>query len=114
MEDRIILSLLLDFYGVLLTDKQNEVLKLYYNEDLSLTEISEITKTSRQAVYDIIKRCHKQLIEYEVKMQLLKKNNELELNKTNIIQKINKLISEVSESQKEILLDINDSIRERI
>jgi uncharacterized protein len=114
MEDRIMLSLLLDFYGVLLTDKQNEILNLYYNEDLSLTEISDIAKTSRQAVYDIVKRCHKQLIKYETKMQLMKKNNETELNKTEIIEKINKLISEVSQSQKEILVDITTSIRERI
>lgn len=108
------LSLLLDFYGVLLTDKQNEILDLYYNEDLSLTEISEIAKTSRQAVYDIVKRCHKQLMKYEAKMQLMKKNDEIELNKTKIIDKIDKLIVEVSQSQKEVLMDINNSIRERI
>jgi uncharacterized protein len=114
MEDRIVVSLLLDFYGVLLTDKQNEILDLYYNEDLSLTEISQIAKTSRQAVYDIVKRCHKQLIKYEVKMQLMKKNNELELSKANIIEKINILISEASEPQKEVLIDIKNSIKERI
>lgn len=114
MEDRIILSLLLDFYGVLLTDKQNEILDLYYNEDLSLTEISEIAKTSRQAVYDIVKRCHKQLMKYEDKMQLMKKNDEIELNKTKIIEKIDRLMSEVSQSQKEVLMDINNSIRERM
>jgi len=114
MEDRIILSLLLDFYGVLLTDKQNEILKLYYNEDLSLTEISEIAKTSRQAVYDIVKRCHKQLMKYEDKMQLMKKNNELELSKADIIEKIDKLIIEASQPQKQVLMDINNSIKERI
>jgi uncharacterized protein len=114
MEDRIVVSLLLDFYGVLLTDKQNEILNLYYNEDLSLTEISEITKTSRQAVYDIIKRCHKQLMEYEIKMQLMEKSNELQSNKANIIENINKLLGEVSEPQKEILMDITNIIKERI
>ena len=114
MEDRIVVSLLLDFYGVLLTDKQNEILDLYYNEDLSLTEISQIAKTSRQAVYDIVKRCHKQLIKYEAKMQLMKKNDELQLSKADIIEKINKLISEASQPQKEVLIDINNSIKERI
>jgi len=58
-------SLLLDFYGDMLTDKQRDVVKLYYNEDLSLAEIAEHSGITRQGVRDSIKRAEVQLREYE-------------------------------------------------
>ena len=59
------ISYLLDFYGDMLTDKQREVVELYYNEDLSLAEIAAISKITRQGVRDSIKRAESQLLEYE-------------------------------------------------
>ena len=48
--------MLFDFYGNLLTERQRELFDLYYNEDLSLAEISEIVGITRQGVRDIIVR----------------------------------------------------------
>ena len=50
------ISFLLDFYGDMLTDKQRDVVELYYNEDLSLAEIAAHSGITRQGVRDSIKR----------------------------------------------------------
>ncbi|MGL5780121.1 putative DNA-binding protein [Cetobacterium sp.] len=74
MEDRVEVSLLMDCYSPLLTEKQQNIMEMYYNEDLSLAEIAEINQTSRQAIHDLIKRCAKQLLTYENKLNLLQKS----------------------------------------
>ncbi len=67
------ISMLMDFYGQLLTDKQLSALDMYYNEDLSLAEIADEFGISRQGVRDNIKRGEKQLSEYEEKLGLAKR-----------------------------------------
>ena len=63
--------LLLDCYQALLTDKQREMMDLYYNQDFTLVEIAEEMNISRQGVYDHIKRTALLLEQYEEKMGLL-------------------------------------------
>ena len=67
------ISLLFDFYGEMLTEKQREVVELYYNADLSLSEIAEHSGITRQGVRDSIKRAENQLLEFEEKLGLLKR-----------------------------------------
>lgn len=59
------ISVLYDFYGDMLTEKQQEVIELYYNEDLSLAEIAAHSGITRQGVRDSIKRAEAQLQEFE-------------------------------------------------
>ena len=70
------MTLLFDFYGEMLTDRQKEFYDLYYNEDLSLTEIAENYNMSRQGVRDAIVRAEAVLNELEEKTGLIKRFQE--------------------------------------
>ncbi len=70
-------TILLDFYGELLTDKQRECYDLHYNDDLSLSEIAEESGISRQGVWDNIRRAEAALNEYEEKTGLVKRFSEM-------------------------------------
>ncbi|MCL2059524.1 MAG: putative DNA-binding protein [Oscillospiraceae bacterium] len=65
-------SLYLDFYGALLTDKQAEILDLYYNDDYSLSEIARALGVSRQAAHDALKGGTQALAGYEGKLGLVR------------------------------------------
>ena len=71
MEKNIEVSLLLDFYGELLKPSGREATYLYYNDDLSLSEIAEETGITRQGVRDSIRRTERQLFGFEEKLGLL-------------------------------------------
>ncbi|VDN45895.1 conserved protein of unknown function [Petrocella atlantisensis] len=64
-------TLLFDFYGELLTERQKQLYQLYNLDDLSLGEISEQLNISRQGVFDALKRCDQQLHHFEDKLQLV-------------------------------------------
>ena len=67
------ISLLLDFYGEMLTEKQRDVVELYYNEDLSLSEIAAHSQITRQGVRDSIKRAEGILLGLEERLGLAKR-----------------------------------------
>ncbi|MBQ4543507.1 MAG: HTH domain-containing protein [Clostridia bacterium] len=71
MSKNLDIIMLYDFYHDMLTDKQAEVIDLYYNEDLSLAEISEHLSITRQGVRDNIKRAENILLELESKIGAL-------------------------------------------
>ena len=75
-EKIIAMSLLFDFYGQLLTIKQQEILIMYYNDNYTLVEIAKELGVSRQAVYDSMKKAEKILYDYEDKLGLTNKFQE--------------------------------------
>lgn len=72
------ISLLFDFYGQLLKQQQQQAISLYYNDDLSLSEIALDLGITRQGVRDCIKRGEVQLLTYEEKLGLMKRFHKTE------------------------------------
>ncbi len=117
MDKNVEISLLLSFYGNILTDKQAEATGLYYNEDLSLSEIAEIVGITRQGVRDNIKRAESALYGMEEKLGLCKRFLGVK-DKLNLINTMIKNIeqsdipTEIRVKLKDIIdtiIDINDS-----
>ena len=69
-EKNLNISLLLDFYCDILTERQSEMLNMYYNEDCSLSEIAENFSISRQGVRSVLKKGENLLVDMENKLQL--------------------------------------------
>ena len=73
-------SMLYDFYGSLLNEAQNEVMALYHEDNLSLSEIAEQIGQTRQAVHYTLRKAEKALEAYEEKLGLIasyKENQQL-------------------------------------
>ena len=94
------ISVLLDHYGAMLTDKQREVIDLYYNDDLSLAEIAEQEGITRQCVRDNIKRGEAQLLEMEQKLHAARR-----------FERLAALVSEADETLAAIEKDYADRRR---
>ena len=73
MEKFVEQTLLYDFYGELLTERQQQVYESVVLEDYSLSEVAENLGISRQVVHDMIKRCNHTLEEYESRLHLVEK-----------------------------------------
>ena len=78
MEKKVSLSLLLAFYGDMLTENQREMARLHWEEDLSLSEIAQQFSVSRQSVHDTVNRTEKQLEGLEEKLGLFQRYRRVE------------------------------------
>ena len=94
-------TVLLDIYGEMLTEKQRSFLEYYYNDDLSLSEIAENEGITRQGVNDLIRRSEIQLrameekCGYSEKFQKLKNLAEKARNSENVFEDILLIIDEL-------------------
>ncbi len=105
MEKNVKISILLQIYGNLLTEKQNTVLDDYYNNDLSLSEIAENNSITRQAVRDNIKKGEQKLFEFEEKLRIMEKTMIQEQKISDIIAKITKIKSNSSDKKVQHILE---------
>lgn len=73
LEKSVAMSCMMDYYGAFLTNKQRNVMELYFNADLSLAEIAQQENISRQGVHDMLKRAENQLVDMEAKLGMMKR-----------------------------------------
>ncbi len=99
MEKNVKVSILCQIYGKLLTEKQYEVLNDYYNNDLSLSEIAENNKITRQAVRDVIKKGEIKLFEYEEKLAIMEKTLKTEKQIQNILSELSEIETNYTNEQ---------------
>lgn len=101
-QDMLYISQYNDFYGVLLTQHQSEMIRLYYDCDISLFEIAEQFGISRQAVRESIKRAETQLKGYEQALGMVERHNKLKTLALDIL----------SENESGNCKSVNDKTRE--
>ena len=77
MEEKVEISILLSLYGKLLTETQQKYMDLYYNQDLSLSEIGDNENVTRQAVRTILIKSKRKLQEYEEKLKFFEKEQKI-------------------------------------
>ena len=99
LDEKVKMSMLFEFYGELLTEKQYEFIDDYYNNDLSLSEIAENNEITRQAVRDIIKKGEKKLFEFEEKLQIMKKMLKQEKQISNILSELTQIEARFTDEQ---------------
>ncbi len=99
MEKNIKMSILLDIYGKLLTEKQYNLLNDYYNNDFSQSEIAENEEITRQAVRDNLKKGENNLLEYEEKLKIMEKNLITENKINSVLEDIKIAKSEISDKE---------------
>lgn len=105
LEKNVKISMLLEVYGTLLTQKQYLLLNDYYNNDLSLAEIAQNENITRQAVRDNLKKGERKLFDYEEKLQIMKKNRMQEEQIASILSQINSLTEKSTDLEVAMVLE---------
>ena len=114
-EEFVEMALLYDFYGGVLTPRQQEIMDLYYMKDYSLGEIGELLSTSRQAVFDNLKRAKVQLRDMEDRLGLVKRFRTDSEKKTKVLGNLDGIIKALEREQgKEKIIEKLREIREFI
>ena len=72
-EKNVEIGYLLDFYGSLLPERSQDILDMYYNSDMSLSEISDELGITRQGVRETVRRAGNALLTYEEKLGMASK-----------------------------------------
>ena len=113
MNKDINMAMLFDVYGSILSDFQRSCLDMHYNQDFSLSEISDNVGKTRQGVYDSIKRSEQTLENLEKKLGFLKKINDLK-EKIGMIKNLTCNIPDISDSEstKEKIKEIKKILNE--
>ena len=98
-QDTVEMTLLYDFYGELLTEKQKLFFDLYYNGDYSLAEIAEEQQISRQGVHDAIARAEQTLRTIEEQVGAVKRHRTVQA----ALEELSSLIAELAaQPQKDV------------
>lgn len=97
------MSILYDYYGILLPHKQNRIFTLYHEDNLSLSEIGQELGVSKQGVHDALKKAENALESFESKLGLVANSNKNEV----IIHKIRQ---EIYKAKKE-KIDTNSVLK---
>ena len=107
LEKSLEISLLNDFYGKLLTQKQQDILVEYYYNNMSLAEVAENFGITRQAVLDSLKKSEKQLKNFELVLGLASKHKQMKEHIEDLANKIGKknLTKEQVQAELKLLLD---------
>lgn len=112
MERELYLSLLLDYYKSMLTDRQGEIFELYYNQNLSLGEIAQELDISRQGVRDSLLKAENTLVELENNLKIYEKNTLISKKLEELAKELSKL--SMSTMQKESIAQKLNQINEII
>ena len=99
MDKKVEVSILIEIYGNILTNKQLDILDNYYNMDLSLSEIAQNNEITRQAVRDIIKKGERKLFEFEEKLQIMKKMQKQEKQISSILSELTQIEAKFTDEQ---------------
>ncbi len=77
IEERVNFAILVKYYGNMLTERQRNIIKMYVDNNLSLAEVSEELKISRQAVKDALDTALNSLNNMEEKLQFIARDNKI-------------------------------------